>query len=66
MVQAFVDSIHAEDLEIGYVAYNDTILSSSPPVPMADTAQRQQLKDAIEHAAYAGDTDIGTGVICGL
>ena len=62
MVQAFADSIHAENLEIGYVAYNDTILFSSPPVPMADTAQRQQLKDAIGQVAYTGDTDIGLGL----
>lgn len=62
MVQAFVDSIHAEDLEIGYVAYNDGILSSSPPVPVVDTAQRQQLKDAVEKAVYVGDTDIGLGL----
>lgn len=31
MVQAFVDTVQAEDIRIGYVAYNDSILSYSAP-----------------------------------
>ena len=35
MVQAFVDTVQAEDIRIGYVAYNDSILSYSAPKSIA-------------------------------
>lgn len=38
MVQAFVDTVQAEDIRIGYVAYNDSILSYSAPKSIASHA----------------------------
>ncbi len=62
MVEAFVDTVHAEGIRIGYVAYNDTIMSYAAPVSVADAKKRQSLKDCMESVSYAGDTDIGLGV----
>ncbi|MDE5589270.1 MAG: hypothetical protein K2J60_09060, partial [Acetatifactor sp.] len=34
MVQAFIDTVQTENIRIGYVAYNDVILSFSEPESM--------------------------------
>ena len=44
MVEAFVDTVYPGDIRIGYVAYNDTIVTSTAPVPISEQAQRQKLK----------------------
>ena len=62
MVQAFIDTIQAEDIRIGYVAYNDGILSFSAPEPVAIDEKRESLKAEIGAIPYAGDTDIGLGI----
>ena len=62
MVQAFIDTIQAEDIRIGYVAYNDGILSFSAPEPVAMDEKRESLKAEIGAIPYAGDTDIGLGI----
>lgn len=41
MVQAFVDTVQAEDIRIGYVAYNDSILSYSAPKSIALAEERE-------------------------
>ena len=62
MVQAFVDTVQAEDIRIGYVAYNDSILSYSAPKAIALAEEREALKEEIGAITYSRDTDIGLGV----
>ncbi len=62
MVKAFVDTVHAEDIRVGYVAYSDKVVSSVSPVPVSDPAKRQNLKELIDTTEYTGDTDIGLGL----
>lgn len=62
MVQAFTDTVHTENIRIGYVAYNDGIVSSSAPVTISNTEERQALKNSINSISYSRDTDIGLGL----
>lgn len=62
MVKAFIDTVHTEAIRVGYVAYNDGIVSSSSPVSISDMNERQNLKNAIDGIGYSGDTDIGLGL----
>lgn len=62
MVKAFIDTVHIQDIRVGYVAYSDRILSSVSPVPMNDASKREELKALIDATPYTGDTDIGLGV----
>lgn len=62
MVQAFVDTVQAENIRIGYVAYNNDILSYSAPESISTAERRQALKDEINSITYSGDTDIGLGI----
>lgn len=64
MVQAFIDTVHTEDIRIGYVAYHDKIVSSSAPVSISNIEERRELKDSINRIGYSGDTDIGLGLTC--
>lgn len=59
MVKAFVDTVHSENVRVGFVAYNDGIVSSSAPVPVATAEERMALKSALGEARYSGNTDIG-------
>jgi len=62
MVKAFVDTIHADDISVGFVAYNDKIVSASAPISMADQTNRENLKSLINTTVYSGNTDIGLGL----
>lgn len=62
MVEAFVDTVYTGDIRVGYVAYNDTIVTSAAAVPLSDQEQRQKLKELIGAVPYSGDTDIGLGL----
>lgn len=62
MVQAFVDTVPSENIRIGYVAYNDEILSFSALEPMETAEKRESLKEEIREIAYSGYTDIGLGI----
>lgn len=64
MVKAFIDTVHIQDIRVGYVAYSDRIISSVSPVPMADSSKRGELKSMLDSTPYTGDTDIGLGVSC--
>ena len=55
MVQAFVDTVQAEDIRIGYVAYNDSILSYSAPKSIALAEEREALKEEIGAKTYSRD-----------
>lgn len=62
MVQAFVDTLQAEEIRAGYVAYNDGIISYAEPESIKDAGKREELKGKISSIEYSGDTDIGLGV----
>lgn len=62
MVKAFIDTVHSADIRIGFVSYNDRILSSASPVPVQTAEQRERLKQLIGGAGYSGNTDIGLGL----
>lgn len=62
MVKAFIDTVHSADIRIGFVSYNDRILSSASPVPVQTAEQRERLKQLINGVGYSGNTDIGLGL----
>lgn len=62
MVKAFIDTVHSADIRIGFVSYNDRILSSASPVPVQTAEQRERLKQLIDGVGYSGNTDIGLGL----
>lgn len=62
MVKAFVDTIHAEDIRIGYVAYNDRIQASQELVSIENQEDREILKQSMDSIVYSRDTDMGLGL----
>lgn len=64
MVQAFIDTVQAENIKVGYVAYNDSIIAFSMPESIATSEERALLKEEIDSITYRGDTDIGLGISC--
>lgn len=62
MVQAFIDTVQAENIRVGYVAYNDSIISFSMPESIATPQKRELLKKEIDVITFGGDTDIGLGM----
>lgn len=62
MVQAFIDTMQTQGIRIGYVAYNDGIVSYSAPDAIDTAAKREKLKSEIASITYERDTDIGLGV----
>ncbi|MCX4339655.1 MAG: VWA domain-containing protein [Lachnospiraceae bacterium] len=62
MVQAFIDTVQAENIRVGYVAYNNSILAFSAPEAIAASEKRELLKEEIGAIAYDGDTDIGLAI----
>lgn len=62
MVKAFVDTVHSADIRIGFVAYNDRLLSSASATSIYTSEERQALKELIDKDGYSGNTDIGLGL----
>jgi len=62
MVKAFIDTVHIQNIRIGFVAYNDKIVTSTSPVPIVELSERERLKELIDTVAYSGNTDIGLGL----
>ncbi|MDR2022238.1 MAG: VWA domain-containing protein [Hungatella sp.] len=62
MVKAFIDTVHSADIRIGFVAYNDQIVSSAAPVSVRTQEERDSLKALMDSAGYSGNTDIGLGL----
>ena len=62
MVKAFIDTVHIQNIRIGFVAYNDKIVTSTSPVPIMELSERERLKELIDTVAYSGNTDIGLGL----
>lgn len=62
MVKAFIDTVHSADIRIGFVAYNDRLLSTTSPLSVATNEERKELKKLIDAAYYSGNTDTGLGL----
>lgn len=62
VLQVFTDTMHGENIRIGYLAYNDTIVAQKAPVEVDQEEQRQTLKQTIANAENQGETDIGLGL----
>ena len=62
MVKAFIDTVHSADIRIGFVAYNDRLLSTTSPISVGTNEERQVLKQLIDAPGYSGNTDIGLGL----
>lgn len=62
MVKAFIDTVHIEHIRIGFVSYNDKIVSSLSPVSIVNENERAELKGLIDTISYSGNTDIGLGL----
>lgn len=62
MVKAFIDTVHIENIRIGFVSYNDKIVSSSAPISIVQEEERVKLKALIDSSEYSGNTDIGLGL----
>ncbi len=65
MVKAFVDTVHSTDIRVGFVAYNDRILSSTSPLAIRTSEERAVIKELIDKETYSGNTDIGLGLSYG-
>lgn len=62
MVKAFIDTVYSDDVRVGFVAYNDQILSSTSPVSINTYEDRNVLKNLVDEKNYSGNTDIGLGL----
>lgn len=62
VLQVFTDTMHGENIKIGYLAYNDTIVAQRAPVAVDREDQRLALKQTIADAQNRGETDIGLGL----
>lgn len=62
MVKAFIDTVHPADIRIGFVAYNDQLLTTSWPLDVKTEEERSTLKALLDKAGYSGNTDIGLGL----
>ncbi len=66
MMQAFIDTVHSEDIRIGYVAYDHEITDSFGLQSMSEPELREELKDQLEQIDYTGGYRYGAGAVCCL
>lgn len=64
MVTAFIDTIPTNNVKVGFVAYNDTIVTHQKPVLLSKKENKKKLKEKINQTQYEGNTDIGLGLTC--
>lgn len=62
MVKALIDTVHIENIRIGFTAYSDRIWSACSPVPIEEASAREELKRSLDQIPYSGDTDMGLGI----
>lgn len=62
IMAAILETLEGEDIHIGFVAYNDTILTNYPLTPLGGGDGVEQLKITMENTPYEGETDIGLGL----
>lgn len=66
MIKMFIDTLPSERVNVGYVAYNHTIISSMAPAPIRTDRQRDQIKKPIEEIRKTGYSDLGMGLKTGF
>ena len=66
MVKAFVDTVHIENIRIGFASYSDQVGQVVSPVSIGDPEARAALKAQLDAVTYSGDTDMGMGVEAAL
>lgn len=64
MVTAFIDTIPTNNVKVGFVAYNDKIVTHQKPVLLSKKENKKKLKEKINQTQYEGNTDIGLGLTC--
>ena len=62
VLKIFTDTMHGENIRVGYLAYNDAVVVQKAPVSIQDESEREALKQTIESAENRGETDIGLGL----
>lgn len=62
ILEIFVDTMHEENIRVGYVAYNDTIIAREAPISLQQKSQRDALKQTMSNTDNNGETDIGLGL----
>lgn len=64
MVTALIDTIPITNVKVGFVAYNDKIVTHHKPVLLSKSENKKILKEKINQIQYEGNTDIGLGLTC--
>lgn len=59
MIEAFVDEAFSRKTNVGFVAYNHTILDYSETVSLADKENRKAIKNKLNRINRSESTDIG-------
>ncbi len=59
MIEAFVDEAFSKKSNVGFVAYNHTILAYSEPISLAEKSNRKIIKNKLSNIGRSGSTDIG-------
>lgn len=62
ILQIFVDTMYSENIRIGYIAYNDSVIGQKEPVSVNNENERIALKQVMDGSDYKGETDIGLGL----
>lgn len=58
----FIDTSYSKNIQIGYVGYNDTILTSYSLTSVQSEQHCRELKELISATENKGETDIGLGL----
>lgn len=66
IVKMFVDSSCSTKTDIGFITYNDRILTTYPLTPMSNETDRNMLKSEIDKMTRSGSTDIGMAINYGI
>jgi len=66
MMNMFIDSFKSTDTEIGFVAYNDTIIKSYPLAQINSDSEREHIKNNLIEISRRGSTDIGLALKEGI
>lgn len=61
-IKMFIDTVNSNAVQIGYVAYNDSIISSLTPSSLQTQSERDLLKSKIDTLPRKGYTDISIGL----
>jgi len=61
-----IDTLPTSRAEVGFIAFNDTIVADFPLTPLNEPGIRQELKNAIETLPIQGSSDIGYALLHGI